>query len=297
MKIAFLGLGAMGSRMATRLCAAGHELTVWNRSEARATPEGAVRAPTPTAAAEGADLVISMVRDDAASRDVWLGERGALAAMSDDAIGVECSTLSLPYVKELAAAFRNADRQFLDAPLAGSRPQAEAGQLIFMVGGREQAVEAARPALEAMGGAIHYAGGNGAGATVKLMVNALFGVQVAVLAELIGLARASGIDAAKAVEILGATPVASPAAKAAAAAMLAGNFTPAFPIDLVAKDFGLIDASTPTIAVETPVSGAAGVVYRRGVSAGLGADNITGIVQLYRGEEAANEPFAEKNAR
>lgn len=297
MKIAFLGLGAVGSRMATRLCAASHELTVWNRSEARATPDGAVRASTPSAAAEGADLVISMVRDDAASHDVWLGERGALAAMSDEAIGVECSTLSLPYVKELSAAFRNADRQFLDAPLAGSRPQAEAGQLIFMVGGREQALEVARPALEAMGGAIHYAGGNGAVATVKLMVNALFGVQVAVLAELIGLARASGIDAAKAVEILGATPVASPAAKAAAGAMLADNFTPAFPIDLVAKDFGLIDASTPTVAVETPVSDASGAVYRRGVSAGFGADNITGIVQLYRGEEAVNEPVAEKNAR
>lgn len=297
MKIAFLGLGAMGSRMAARLFAASHEVTVWNRSEARATPEGTVRASTPAAAAEGADLVISMVRDDAASRDVWLGERGALSAMSDDAIGVECSTLSLPYVNELAAAFRNADRQFLDAPLAGSRPQAEAGQLIFMVGGREQALETARPALAAMGGAIHHAGGNGAGATVKLMVNALFGVQVAVLAELIGLARAAGIDTAKAVEILGATPVASPAAKAAAAAMLAGNFTPAFPIDLVAKDFGLIDASTPTIAVETPVSDAAGAVYRRGVSAGFGADNITGIVQLYDGDEAAYEPVADKTAR
>lgn len=297
MKIAFLGLGAMGSRMAARLFAASHEVIVWNRSEARATPEGTARASTPAAAVEGADLVISMVRDDAASRDVWLGERGALGAMSDDAIGVECSTLSLPYVKELAAAFRDADRQFLDAPLAGSRPQAEAGQLIFMVGGREQVLDTARPALEAMGGAIHYAGGNGAGATVKLMVNALFGVQIAVLAELIGLARASGIDAAKAVEILGATPVASPAAKVAAAAMLAGNFTPSFPIDLVAKDFGLIDASTPTGAVETPVSDAAGAVYRRGVRAGFGGDNINGIVQLYRGEEAANEPFAKKNAR
>jgi 3-hydroxyisobutyrate dehydrogenase len=79
--------------------------------------------------------------------------------------------------------------------------------------------------------------------------------------------------------------------------MLAGNFTPVFPIDLVAKDFGLIAASASTITVEMPVSDAAGAVYRRGVSAGFGADNITGIVQLYGGEEAAYEPVAETNAR
>src|SRR5262245_16666292 len=120
MKIAFLGLGAMGGRMAARLVAAGHQLIAWNRSDGRAMPEGAVRAASPFAAADGAELVISMVRDDDASRAVWLGRQGALAAMSDRAIGIECSTLSLPYVDELAAAFRAADRQFLDAPLAGT---------------------------------------------------------------------------------------------------------------------------------------------------------------------------------
>ncbi len=281
MKIAFLGLGAMGVRMTARLRAAGHELTVWNRSEARATPEGTVRAPTPAAAAEGADLVISMVRDDQASHSIWLGEHGALTAMQENAIGIECSTLSLPFTGELATAFRNAERQFLDAPLAGSRPQAEAGQLIFLVGGPERALEIARPALEAMGSAIHHAGENGAGTLVKLMVNTLFGAQLAAMGELIGMARRSGHDATRVIEIATATPVASPALKLASAAMLGDAFPPAFPIDLVSKDFRLVVTSAAALGTNTPLSETLRAIYTAAVQEGYGADNITGIVQRY----------------
>ena len=224
-----------------------------------------------------------MVRDDAASRAVWLdADTGALAGMAPGAVGIECSTLTVGQVLAFGDAFTRSGRAFLDAPLAGSRPQAEAGQLIFLVGGPEAALDRVRPLLDVMGGAVHHAGGNGAGAAVKLMVNALFGVQLAAMAELIGFARRTGLDAAKAVEIIGATPVSSPAAKAAAAAMLEGAFAPAFPIDLVAKDFGLVDRSARTADAAMPVSGAAGVVFRRGVECGFGDDNVTGIVKLYR---------------
>ena len=246
MKIAFLGLGAMGSRMAARLIDAGHELTVWNRTAAATAPlaeKGAGVAASPADAAKDADIIISMVRDDDASARVWFASDGALTSMGEKAVGIECSTLSVPFVRELAGHFDGARRAFLDVPLAGSRPQAVAGQLIFLAGGDAGVLDPVRPVLETMGGAVHHAGAHGAGAVVKLMVNALFGTQLALVGELIGFAAKSGVDPVRAVEILGATPVVSPAAKLAAGAMLAGQFAPAFPIDLVAKDYGLLAAS------------------------------------------------------
>ncbi|MCQ8186637.1 NAD(P)-dependent oxidoreductase [Parvularcula maris] len=283
-KIAFLGLGAMGSRMAARFVEAGYGVNVWNRSAGAGCPleaKGAICHPSPAAAARNADLVFSMVRDDAASEAVWLGEAGALSAMRADAVGIECSTLSVPHVRRLAERFKAAGRAFLDAPLAGSRPQAEAGSLIFFVGGEADDLDRARPALGAMGSAVHHAGGHGAGATVKLMVNALFGAQLAMMAELIGLAERSGIDPARSVEIVGTTPVCSPAAKLASEAMLAGAFAPAFPIDLVAKDFDLAEASARAAGARVPVTKASGGAYREAVRQGYGEDNITGIMQLY----------------
>ena len=284
-KIAFLGLGAMGSRMAPRLIAAGHDLTVWNRSEGKTgalVELGAQAAETPRAAAMGADLVIAMLRDDGASASVWRDpETGALAGMIPGAVAIECSTITVGHARSLAKACETAGCAFLDAPLAGSRPQAEAGRLIFLVGGPAATLERARPALMAMGGAVHHLGDAGAGAAAKLMVNALFGVQLAAVAELIGFARRSGVDAARAVEALGETPVVSPAAKGAAQAMLARAFAPAFPIDLVSKDFGLVAQTAAEIGARLPVAEAAGAVYEQAAAQGFAADNITAVAQLY----------------
>ncbi|MEM1139919.1 MAG: NAD(P)-dependent oxidoreductase [Pseudomonadota bacterium] len=286
--LAFLGLGAMGSRMAARLLEAGHDLTVWNRSDGPAADleaAGAKRAQTPRAAASGAEVVFAMVRDDAASARVWLDEAdGALDGLKDGAVGVDCSTLSVPFVHKLSAAFVAQGRPLLDAPVAGSRPQAEAAQLIFLAGGEAAQVEAVRPLLSAMGGAVHHAGAQGAGATVKLMVNAMLGTQLALMGELIGFADKAGIDAKTAIEIVGSIPVCSPAAKLASEAMLKGAFAPAFPIDLVAKDFDLIRETAGAFAADIPLANAAGAVYRHAEDAGYADDNITGVVQLYRGE-------------
>ncbi|MGF1477786.1 MAG: NAD(P)-dependent oxidoreductase [Geminicoccaceae bacterium] len=283
--IAFLGLGAMGSRMAARLIENGFELTVWNRSIDRTqslAERGAKVASSPREAARGADFVFAMVRDDEASRSVWLDPAtGALDAMSNGTVAVECSTLSVSHARALAKTFDERNIAFVDAPVAGSRPQAEAGQLIFLAGGRAETLARIRPALDVMGGAAHHAGDRGAGTVLKLMVNGLFGVQLATMAELIAFARRAGIDDRTAIDIIGSTPVCSPAAKGSAAAMLEGAFAPAFPIDLVAKDFGLIAGSATTLSAELPVSDAAGKVYERGAAKGYGGDNITGIIQLY----------------
>jgi 3-hydroxyisobutyrate dehydrogenase-like beta-hydroxyacid dehydrogenase len=132
-----------------------------------------------------------------------------------------------------------------------------------------------------MGSAIHHVGSNGPGAAMKLGINALFGIQVAALAEVLALLRAQGVSSIKAAEIFGATPVASPAAKGAAQSMLAGAFAPMFPIELVEKDFGYIAEMGQAFKASAPLATAARVVMQRSIDAGYGADNITGLVRLY----------------
>jgi 3-hydroxyisobutyrate dehydrogenase-like beta-hydroxyacid dehydrogenase len=288
-RIAFLGMGAMGSRMAVSLINAGYRVTVWNRHPEACKAlqqQGACVAPSPRKAAEEADIVFSMVRDDEASHRVWLDDHdGALAGMKSSAIGVECSTLSLPHIRTLASVFEQSGRAFVDAPVAGSRPQADNQQLIFFVGGEQPAFQHIEPLLLAMGSRAHYLGGVGvgvgAGMTVKLMVNGLFGAQQALMAELIAFADKAGISVADAIACIKSTPVCSPAAGLAAEAMLNEQFAAAFPIELVAKDFALIEASAAHMSAELPISRATARIFDQALSEGLGDYNITGVAQLY----------------
>jgi 3-hydroxyisobutyrate dehydrogenase len=284
--IAVLGLGAMGSRMAGALLRAGHRVTVWNRNPEKADAlgdAGARIAGSPRSAAAGADFVICMVRDDRAAREVWLDpSTGALSGMRHDAVAIESSTLSLGAVRALAGEFAARGIAFLDAPVAGSRPQAEAGQLIYLVGGDADIVERATPVLLAMGGSVRHAGAAGAGAAVKLMINTLFGVQLAALAELLGVLERSGFDPERMHEIFAATPVCSPAANIAGAAMLARNYAPLFPIELVAKDLGYAIAAADAAHAQVPLARAATAAFDAAVREGYGTNNITGIVRRYR---------------
>jgi len=281
--IAFLGMGAMGERMARRLLDAGHALRIYNRSAARTAPlvaAGASAFATPREAASGADVVIAMVTDDQASRTVWLApESGAASGLAPEAIAIECSTLTPGWIHELGAAVP----RLLDAPLLGSRPQAEAGALAFLVGGEGELLERARPLLSLMGGAIHHVGARGTGAMLKLAVNALFGVQVAALGELLGALARAGLDPAHTVEILGTLPVTSPAVRAAAGLVIAGRDAPLFPIDLVAKDFRYAVAMAAGRGAELPVSAAAGEQFERARAAGLGDRNIHAVARLFNG--------------
>jgi 3-hydroxyisobutyrate dehydrogenase len=284
MNITFLGLGAMGSRMAANLIKANHSVTAWNRDAKKAEPLlalGAKRASTPKVAAQSADIVISMVRDNEASQKIWTGAEGAFSGMRKGALAIECSNLTTAHIKSLAATATQHSLRFIDAPLAGSRPQAEAAQLIFFAGGKAEDVEQAEPVLKVMGTAVHHAGDIGSGATVKLMVNALFGIQLAAMAELIGLARHAGIDAAKAVEIMAATPVVSPSTKLASSAMLAGNFAPMFPIELVEKDFSYAMSTAKMNNAEVPLTAVTAAVFAEAALQGLAAENITAVAKRY----------------
>lgn len=278
-----LGLGAMGSRMALRLLRAGHHVSVFNRSTRPLQDllaAGAVAGKTPRAATDSADVVIAMVRDNEASRAVWCDdEDGALKGMGSGAIAIESSTLTPGWIKHLATRVREAGAAFLDAPVIGSRPQAEAGQLIHLVGGNADTFDRAKGVLSVLGGAAHHVGPVGAGATLKLAVNALFGIQVAALAELLGLLKNSGGDLTTMTETLASLPVTSPAAKGALALMQTKADAPLFPIDLVEKDFAYALDQAPA---HLPMTEAGYQCFARAKAEDLAALNITAIARLYQ---------------
>ena len=154
-EISVLGLGVMGSRMASNLLKAGHSVTVWNRTHDAATnlvATGAKRAATPKKAATGADFVIAMVRGNEASREVWLSsDGGALAGMKKGALAIESSTLTPSWTRELGGEAAQRGVAFLEAPVVGSRPQAEAVKVVYFVGGDEADLKRAERVLKAMG--------------------------------------------------------------------------------------------------------------------------------------------------
>ncbi len=284
-KVSVLGLGAMGSRFAARLLDAGYELSVYNRSEAPAAAleaKGARRWPTPREAVAGCRIVLGCVRDDDAARAIWLDEEaGALAGMAAGSVAIESSTLTPACVRAIGAEAAAREVALLDAPVVGSRPQAEAGQLAFLVGGDREALERARPVVDVLAGAVHHVGELGTGAALKLAVNALFGVQVTALAELLAFAARSGIEPGRAMEILGALPVSSPAAKGAGSLMLAGRHEPLFPIDLVVKDLDYAKAAAEAAGTDVPTTATAQELFARAQAAGHGPLNITGVAKLF----------------
>jgi 3-hydroxyisobutyrate dehydrogenase-like beta-hydroxyacid dehydrogenase len=274
--------------MAKRLLKAGHKVVVYNRTRERAQAlegEGAAWAGSPREAAERCDIVISMVTDDAASRALWLDpddpKSGAVAGLRKGAIAIESSTVTPSWVRQLGEAVAGRGAELLDAPVVGSRPQAEAGALIYLVGGAEAPVAAAREILAALGGTLHHVGPAGSGTILKLAVNALFGCQVAALAEIVGMVRRAGLDPKSAIELLGKMPIASPALQGVGAQMAARAFAPLFPVNLVEKDFRYVLEAAAQVQAATPVCAAVREVYAQAQRQGHGEENISGVVQVF----------------
>jgi 3-hydroxyisobutyrate dehydrogenase-like beta-hydroxyacid dehydrogenase len=283
--VALLGLGAMGRRMAKNLLQAGHRLHVWNRSKAACQPlidQGAQSYDTPRQAVQSAEVVISMLRDNQASEKVWLNKQtGALVGMRRDAIGIESSTLSIDFCRQLATSFTTQGINFLDAPVVGSRPQAEAGQLIHLVGGSSEVLAQARPVLETSASTLHHVGDHCSGMSMKLAVNALLGIQVAAIGEILGFLETQGIHLAEAADLLGGLPVASPAAKGAAMGIARQDDKPLFPIELVCKDLGY-SLATDLNGESLPLTGMAKDLFEAAMQRGYGEKNIAAVAELFK---------------
>ena len=283
--VAVLGLGTMGSGMARRLLGAGFSVTVHNRTPARAqalAAAGARVASTPREAAADADVVIAMLADDVASRAAWMGGDGALASAKPGAVLVDSSTLSVTCVTELAAAAQARGFAFLDAPVTGSKPQAANGELLFLVGGDAAALNSIRDVLAPMSRGVVYLGPNGSGALMKLVNNFMCGVQAASLAEAIALIERSGLDRAQALDVLANGAPGSPLVRTLSGRMTARDYTTNFAVDLMAKDlsYAIEEARRLDLALETAAAGLA--AFRRASAEGLGAKDMSSIVEPLR---------------
>lgn len=283
--IAFLGLGIMGGGMARRLLGAGIPLTVFNRNRAKAdalAAAGARVAATPREAAAGAEVVLCMVADDVASRAMWLGVDGALAGAPQGAVVVDCSTLTVGWVQELARAAEVCGCEFVDAPVTGSKGAAAAGELNFLVGGSPAVLEKIRPVLLPMSKSITHLGPTGSGALVKLINNFVCGVQVAALAEALAWIEQSGLDRTKALGVLLDGAPGSPLVKVVAARMTAGDYSPNFLLKLMAKDLGY--AAKESVARGRPLATAATAleIFQQAIDAGYGEKDMAAVVEALR---------------
>lgn len=282
--IAFLGLGAMGSRMAINLIKAGYPLTVWNRSDEACLPlveVGATIANSPKEAVKEADIVISMVKDDKASEDVWLAQdHGAILGIKSEAIAIESSTLTPKWVLQLGKHFSDKHIAFLEAPVSGSRPQAEAGNLVYFVGGDKNLMSTINPILDVLGSNTQYVGDLGSAALVKLSTNALLGIQVAAYAEIIGILQTQNIDPQVALNAIKNTSVWSPVAQYLSTSMIDKNFMPQFPVALLKKDFDYM-VKTAEEHTATPLISLVKSVLETGIEKGYDQENMTVISKLY----------------
>jgi len=275
----------MGGGMAANLLKAGFSLAVYNRTAAKAQPlvdAGARLASTPADAAKGASIVLSMLADDAASREVWLGKDGALAAADQGAILVESSTVSPAWIAELAGLAAQHGAEFLDAPVTGSRMQAEAGQLSILVGGSDAALAAVTPALRAMSKEIVHLGPVGSGAKMKLVNNFLCGVQIASLAEALAWIERSGLDPEKALEVLKTGAPGSPLLGAISARMAAHNYTVNFLLRLIVKDLQYAQNEAARCDVDLTTAQVARSLFEAAVAKGYGEVDMSAVIEPLR---------------
>ena len=279
-KVAILGLGIMGSGMARRLLSAGFPLTVYNRNREKCAPlvaDGAFEAATPREAASRAEIVISMVSNDEASREVWLGDNGVLAGAATNSLLIESSTLSSEWIHELAEHAAKNHCRFLDAPVTGTKPHAASGELVFLVGGAEDAVAAAQPVFAVLGRSTIHLGGTGSGTLMKLVNNFVCGVQAASIAEAVALIHAGGLNRDSALSVLTGGAPGSGIVKRVSDRITSNDFTPTFALRWMAKDisYALKEASAQKLPLDT--AAAALSVFQRAMAKGYGDEDFSAV--------------------
>ena len=282
--VTVLGLGIMGSGIAHNLLKAGYPLTIYNRTKEKATPliaAGAQWADSPALAAQRADVVISVVGDDEASRAMWLGETGALAALRPHTIGVECSTLSLEWMRALHAEAQAREVKLIDAPLGGSKPAAEAGTFTLFVGAEADTLAKARPVLAAFASNVMHLGPPLSGTIYKLINNLQAGVHMAALCEGIALAEQAGLNPDVVLAAVTSGGVASPIVKGKAARVIDRDYDEVhFALRWMHKDLTYALRAADELGVPMPLVAAAREVYRMAMLAGLSDVDMAAVGEM-----------------
>jgi 3-hydroxyisobutyrate dehydrogenase-like beta-hydroxyacid dehydrogenase len=283
MKVAFLGLGIMGSRMAANLVRAGHDVTGWTRTEGKAATwarhHGASAADTPAQALRGAEAAISMVVDGAQVREV-LGE--AVEGAAADTLFADMSTIAPSDARAVAELLHGRAMRFLDAPVTGSSPRAEDGTLTIMAGGDPADFERARPLFEEMGSTVLHVGPLGHGQAIKLINNAVAAVNAATLAQALVVGEGLEVDLGKLVEVMAAGSGNSTMLGLKAGPMRERDYTPLFKLEHMLKDLRLCLEEGQAAGVPFPAAGLARELYTAALGRGLGEQDFAAVMEPVR---------------
>jgi 3-hydroxyisobutyrate dehydrogenase len=275
--VAVLGTGIMGAPMARNLARAGFALRAWNRSRDKADPlaqDGIAVAATPAEAAQGADVVLTMLADGPTTADV-MGQ----ASAAPGTLWLQMGTIGVAWTRRLAG--EAAGLVFVDAPVAGSDVPAREGKLVILASGPDEARDRAQPVFDVVGRKTLWLGPAGAGSALKLAINNWAIVQIETLAESLALTATLGVDPAHLIDALDDLPLGSPYAVTKGRAMLAGKLDPGFPIRLAVKDAGLVLDAARDAGTDLPLTEAVKPAWQQVVESGYGDEDLSAAVRRY----------------
>ncbi len=292
MKVGFIGLGIMGSRMAANLQKGGHQLVVYNRSEEKARPlvkEGARWAESPAAVAEQVEVLFTMVAHPDAVKAIAFGADGFLDHLRPKSLWVDCSTVNPSFSRQMAEEALSRGLRFLDAPVTGTKGPAAKGELVFWVGGLEADVQACRPLFDLMGRRVIHGGGYGMGASLKVVVNLLLAEAMVAFSEGMALGQSLGISKSTLFEILAGLPVVAPLVANKRANMERGEYEADFPLRWMHKDLHLAAVTAYEQEVALPMAAIAEEVYRQAIGSGLGDQDFSAVYEFLSGANGARK--------
>lgn len=270
----FIGMGRMGSHMATRLLARG-KVAIYDRSKEKSLAmgrAGALVAETPADLAAHSDVVLVSVTDDAAVEQVMFGPDGALSRLREGSLIIDLSTVSPRASRLLYEAAREKGAAMIDAAVSGSVPQVDQGSLLIFVGGDRETYERCLPILQVLGEHIFYMGSSGMGTTMKLVVNALLGAGMQALAEAIALGEKAGLEKGLLLEVLEQTTVLTPGQKSKLANVKGDQYPTLFALSLMHKDLGLVLRQAAELSVSMPATAAAEQMSTEAMAQEMDAD-------------------------
>lgn len=283
-RVGFIGLGIMGRGMAANLLKAGFDLTVWNRTAAKAdelVAAGAKRAASPAELAAACDVVCCCVSDTPDVKEVLLGEQGAIQGLREGALVIDMSTISPQGAREVAAALREKGVHFLDAPVSGGSEGAAKGTLSIMVGGEAEQLERAMPILQAMGKTITHVGGHGDGQNVKLVNQILVVGNMLAVSEALIFAQAAGVDLEKTLQAVVGGAAGSWMLANRGPQVIRRDWRPGFTIDLQQKDVRLILEAADEMGAPLLATPQIFQLYRALQAAGLGHEGNHALIKAF----------------
>ena len=285
MQIGFIGLGIMGSRMAANLLKGGYEVKVYNRTISKADAlikKGAKLSNSEKEVAEDVDVLITILSTPAAVREVTLGNKGFLTSMKKNSIWIDCSTVNPSFSKEMAKRTKEKGIRFIDAPVAGTKQPAEKGELIILAGGNKNDIDEVTPLFNLIGKKIIYAGENGMGTSLKMVINLMLAGAMEVFSEALTLGETLGFTKEKLFDVLIGGPVTAPFLAAKKDKIDKRNFETDFPLQWMLKDLQLIEQTAKENNLNLPAANSIKEIYSEAVKTGFGEKDFSAIYEYVK---------------